>query len=511
MLYTKTVNVAHKRKHGQFFTPIEIARFMGGLSIHTRTKLKLLDPGCGTLILSCTVLENLLGTSRSLQEIDLVAYETDTALFPFTRMVLDYLKRWLKKKNVKLNARLLTTDFVLDNRICFSQNEQGLFDEDSERYDIVISNPPYFKISGHDTRALLASSVVYGQPNIYSIFLIVSAKLLKNNGQLIFITPRSFSSGNYFRAFRQVLFQEVQIESIHLFGSRRQTFTRDKVLQETLIIKAKRKASRNHDYTIRVTHSRDATDLERATQATYRSSELIDFSSSEKILHLPADEIDHSVIKLFKSWPGSLNKYNIQISTGPVVSFRARKYLSEKPQHGHSRFVPLYQLQNTAKMSLEWPVTKKGKPQFITLREETRSILLPNKNYIFLRRFSAKDDKSRLVASPYFADIAKGECIGVENHLNYIYRPNGHLGRDEILGLAALLNSNIFDRYFRTFNGNINVSATELREMPLPPLSIIKAIGNEFILQNDFSELRVNEIVNEHFKLNKLITSNEQD
>jgi adenine-specific DNA-methyltransferase len=155
-------------------------------------------------------------------------------------------------------------------------------------------------------------------------------------------------------------------------------------------------------------------------------------------------------------------------------------------------------------MHFEWPVVKRNKPQYIQYCEATKSLLLPNKNYIFLRRFSAKDDKSRLVACPYFADISQGEFIGVENHLNYIFRRKGLLQRNEILGISALLNSNLFDTYFRTFNGNINVSATELREMPFPPLDEIKAIGNQIILLNDFSQSKIDQIINEHFQLKHL-------
>ena len=85
--------------------------------------------------------------------------------------------------------------------------------------------------------------------------------------------------------------------------------------------------------------------------------------------------------------------------------------------------------------------------------------------------------------------------------MNYIYRPKGHLDRNEILGLSALLNSKLFDTYFRTFNGNINVSATELREMPMPPLEDIKQIGNQIILQNNYSQSIVDDIVNDYFDL----------
>ena len=128
----------------------------------------------------------------------------------------------------------------------------------------------------------------------------------------------------------------------------------------------------------------------------------------------------------------------------------------------------------------------------------SQSLLLPNKNYVLLRRFSSKDDKSRLIASPYFAKLQDGEFVGVENKVNYIYRPKGELEQNEVIGLAAILNSRLFDNYFRIFNGNVNVSATELREMPLPPLEIIKQIGDQQISNNtDFSQEHIDLLVNQ--------------
>jgi len=501
VLYAKTVSTQHKKDNGQFFTPTEIAHFMAGLSKQTKNNLKILDPGCGTAILSSALIEALAKQNDDLKEIELVTYETDKDILPYTQQALDYLEHWLKKNKISFKAALDTNDFVLENKECFERSATLFFQPKNAIYDIVISNPPYFKIPKEDKRATVARSMVWGQPNIYSIFIMVATKLLKENGELIFITPRSFASGNYFRAFREAFFAEIELEQIHLFGSRTDTFDRDNVLQETLILKGKKQKSNEHLPSILVTHSHGIKDIKNYTKKIYKTSELIDFNSKEKILHLPTNDMEDKVIKLFKSWSGSLQQYNIQISTGPVVSFRATKYLYEQYQNGSIQLVPLYQLINTAKMQFEFPVFKKNKPQYIQQCEETKSLLIPNKNYIFLRRFSAKDDKSRLVATPYFVDITQAEYIGVENHLNYIYRPKGHLDRNEILGLSALLNSNLFDTYFRTFNGNINVSATELREMPLPPLEDIKQIGNQIILQNDFSQLKVDEIVNSYFDL----------
>lgn len=500
-LYAKTVTTQHKKDNGQFFTPTEIAHFMAGLAKQTKDKFKILDPGCGTAILSSSLIETLVKQNENLKEIELVVYETDQDILPYTQAVLDYLGKWLKQHKIKFKATLDTNDFVLENKDCFQVSATLFSEPKNATYDIVISNPPYFKISKDDKRASVAKSIVWGQPNIYSIFMMVATKLLKEGGELIFITPRSFASGNYFRAFREAFFQEIEIEHIHLFGSRTDTFDRDSVLQETLILKGKKQKQNEQLPSILVTHSNGIRDIENFTEKIYKTDELIDLKSKEKIIHLPTNETDDNVIKLFKSWAGNLHQYDIQISTGPVVSFRATQYLFEQYQNGIVFLVPLYQLINTAKMQFDWPVTKRNKPQYIQLCEETKSLLLPNKNYVFLRRFSAKDDKSRLVATPYFVDISQAEYIGVENHLNYIYRPKGHLERNEILGLAALLNSNLFDTYFRTFNGNINVSATELREMPLPPLEDIKQIGNQIILLNDFSQSKVDEIINNYFDI----------
>ena len=59
--------------------------------------------------------------------------------------------------------------------------------------------------------------------------------------------------------------------------------------------------------------------------------------------------------------------------------------------------------------------------------------------------------------------------------------------------------------YFQIFNGNVNVSATELREMRFPPLNNIKEIGNKIILSNNYSMKNVNSIVNELFELEVIL------
>ena len=67
--------------------------------------------------------------------------------------------------------------------------------------------------------------------------------------------------------------------------------------------------------------------------------------------------------------------------------------------------------------------------------------------------------------------------VALENHLNYLYHARRELTTDEVYGLAALFNSSLLDRYFRTISGNTQVNATEIRNMKFPPLSTVVRIG----------------------------------
>jgi adenine-specific DNA-methyltransferase len=109
--------------------------------------------------------------------------------------------------------------------------------------------------------------------------------------------------------------------------------------------------------------------------------------------------------------------------------------------------------------------------------DESAPLLLPNRTYVVMRRFSAKEEHRRIVAAPLFEGELPGEAIGLENHLNYVHRPKGSILRDEAIGLAALLGSALVDRYFRISNGNTQVSAAELRKLPLPSRELLETIG----------------------------------
>lgn len=488
--YSATTTDKHKKDNGQFLTSKVIAKFISDLAEPKSDSISILDPGCGTGILCCSLIENLVA-KRQIANIDLTVYETDPNIIESTNKVLIFLKNWLSQKNIKIDIKVEQSDFILSNAEAFSH--RSLFETlDVPKYDYIISNPPYFKISKSDPRALAAAELVYGQPNIYSLFMGLSAKLLTSDGELIFITPRSFAAGNYFRAFRTSFFQDVSISNIHIFESRNKMFRDDNVLQENIIIRA----TKQDNPTIKISTSYSGVDITDCYARVYKTNEILDRSSNNKILFIPSNPDEDQTIKIFKQWTNSLIDYNIQISTGPVVAFRHKDYLISDYDE-NLQLAPLIWLHNVKKMEFIFPLKKGSKASYIIDSPDTRKVLLKNKNYILIRRFSAKDDISRLVCSPYFSSNTAFDKIAVENHVNYIYRPNGDLSVEEIWGVSALFNSRLFDTYFRTFNGNTQVGASELKQIKMPPLNTIKRIGKEVKNTNHKASDAIDTVIND--------------
>jgi len=141
-------------------------------------------------------------------------------------------------------------------------------------------------------------------------------------------------------------------------------------------------------------------------------------------------------------------------------------------------------------MKMVWPNknggTREADSQFIVDCETTRKrrLLLPPSNMVLLRRFSTKDDQRRLIAAPLLKEDLPFAWIGIENHLNYIYRPERPLTADEAFGLAAVLNSTLLDKYFRICNGNTQVGAAEIKAMPLPPIEALAKLGRKWRLSD---------------------------
>lgn len=485
------------KEHGQFLTPPSIARYMAKQLGEIPNGASLLEPAIGSGVLVCAVIERLIAENRPL-EIYVTAYEIDRELYDICHEVLILASKEAEKKDIKIHWQICQEDFVLS---FLPEDEQPSFFKKNEKqkklFTHVVSNPPYFKLNIEDKRVKAVYGKLNGHTNIYTLFMALSAKLLLPQGKACFIVPRSFCSGVYFSEFRRDLLKDVTPFSIHVFQSRNDVFKNDAVLQENVIFSFE-KLSQSQDYRywagyINISSSNDDKNLQEdsiSRQVSFKH--FLNDHNGLLLFRIPTGILDEEILDAVDKWDGSLEKYDFQVSTGRVVPFRSKEFLKTAIKTGNGT-VPLLWMQNIKPYKTEYPLINFDKPQAILKNDP--SLLVPNANYVLLRRFSAKEDKRRLISAPFIGDEFEFEYIGFENHLNVIFKKKGLLSVSETIGLSAILNSAIVDRYFRIVNGNTQVNAAELRILPLPPLEVIRNIGKKLQKANNYESEKVDSII----------------
>lgn len=452
-------------------TPPEVARFMAkrALPLEMPSVLRLLEPAAGSGVLAAALIEAVMSCSLRPRIIELVMYELDPRLIPNLKKLADRMRRLGRRNDVSVRVSIRCQDFLLSS-VALKRESIA---------DVVIANPPYFKVGAKDPRALAHGYVVHGQPNIYGLFMAVCSSLLNEAGRWCFITPRSWTNGLYFSSVRRHLCKNVQFDAIHLFESRREHFVHDAILQEAMITWATARA--NCHGPVMLSTSSGTKDLDSANLTVHSIDKIID-EGEGSIFVLPGSEQP-----VWAEWTASLSDYGMRVSTGPVVAFRAAEHLREKQS---KTTIPLLWMQHVKHMQVSWPINKKR--ECILNRASIAWMLLPDANYVLIRRFSPKEDIRRITAAPYVeGQLSRTGLLGVENHLNYICRPGGTLSVDEVRGISAFLNSTVVDSYLRTVAGSTQVNATDLRKMPFPPIEVLTRIGKRLGATSSLAEADV--------------------
>ncbi len=461
-----------RKTNGQFLTPPTLARLMANQLGEIKSGASILDPAMGSGALLCAVIERLIEAGEPL-DITIHGFELDEELYTVAQSVLMPAINHASKHGINIQLHLHHADFIL-NGIQFLR-PMLMGEPVGERYYThIIANPPYFKIGRDDNWRKATELLLGGHTNMYTLFMGLSARMIKG-GNACFIVPRSFCSGAYFEQFRREFLNCVTIQHIHLFEARDEVFSQDDVLQENLVITFTSRENRLDDETIGLS-SGNSLEIP-IDKKTIRHITKKQFLSPSGLFRLPMTEIDDMILDVVDSWTETLHTQGLEISTGRVVAFRATDYLINRQENASQ--VPLLWMQHIRPQAVIFPLNGRfHKPQYI---ESEPSLVVENKNYVLLRRFSTKEEARRIVAAPYLAEKYPYSQVGLENHLNYIYGQNRDLTTEETIGLSALLNCSVIDRYFRISNGNTQVNATELRALPIPSLVVIADIGRAVI------------------------------
>ncbi len=337
----------------------------------------------------------------------------------------------------------------------------------------VILNPPYKKINGATQIHRILRSAGIETSNLYAAFVWLSACLTCPGGEIVAITPRSFCNGPYFRRFRKALLGLVDFRQIHTFESRREAFADDSVLQENVIFHGIRSEHRQGTVKISVSRGRDFGDM-RVREVPFRDVVVPD--DPDTFIHLAERDDGRQAMEWIAQLGATLPELDLDVSTGRVVDFRAREFLRKDPEPGT---VPLIYPCHFEDGFVRWPLQGAKKPNAIVSSDRTESLLVPTGYYVLTKRFTAKEERRRIVGVIYDPTRMDARLVGFENHLNYFHSRGRGLPPDLARGLAVFLNSSLLDRYFRLFSGHTQVNATDLRKMRYPSREQMVRLGQE--------------------------------
>lgn len=442
-----------RSKLGQYMTPAPIARRMAGMFDAMPRAVRLLDAGAGLGALTAAFVAEALAREDRPSSISVTCFEVDEALAAHLADTLADCAGACAEHNVNFTSEILLDDYIL------ACSEPLL--ARAWTFNRAILNPPYAKINTSSRWRLALRSLGIETVNLYSAFVALAINQLEDDGELVAITPRSFCNGPYYQPFRRHLLNSTSLLKLLVFVSRKTAFADDDVLQENIIFHLRKQEKQPQQVRL---------ETDAGTIRDVPFDEVVQPDDINAFIRLTVTEDDAALAGRVQSLPCTLADLNIKVSTGRVVDFRVKDHLRKDAAADTAPLIYPGHMKNGA---VVWPIEGFRKHNAIKVDDRTAPQLVPSGRYVLTKRFSAKEERRRIVAAIYDAP----QAAGLENHLNYYHEAGKGLPQDLAAGLATFLNSTAVDEYFRLFSGHTQVNATDLRNLRYPTRDQLKALG----------------------------------
>jgi hypothetical protein len=390
---TKSLSKPIKKAQGIYFTPQSIIKCLINKvlpHLSATTNINILEPSCGSCEIVKALDDLLSGVSITGIELNAEIYNEITQL------------------TFKNPVQLLNSDFM-------TFNNESL-------YDLIIGNPPYFVCKKESIPAKY-SEYITGRPNIFGLFIIHSLHLLRPNGILAFVIPKSFLNSAYYANIRNYIKQTCDIISIEDYEGVNDFIDTD---QSTfgLIIKK----------------------LEKAKL-------MIETANCPYSIMLNSNYIFTSNADLLSSYfenATTIQKMGLAVKTGTVVWNEHKDLLT----HDELNTILLYNTNVTNDNKIKLTTFKNAeKAQHINMEGTTDPIIVVNRG------------NGNASYNFKYALIEKLMPFVVENHLNMIYSPTSKRKSELIAIYKKIIHS--FENpkttaFIELFFGNNGLSKTEL-------------------------------------------------
>lgn len=466
--YACLLSKERRRRQALFFTPPSLStRLIASLRRQgvKLTAARFADPSCGGSAflapVAIAIARELKTAGRSSERIvahveaHVSGFELDPVLCELSRAFLNMALY----HHVRHVGRLLEPTIVEGDALTTADAYAG-------GYDVVISNPPYRKLTAAEFTRLPTSfrHLIQGQPNLYSLFIDLALRLTAPGGHLGLLTPAGLFGGRSFGPLRALLRREAAVNQVDFIEPRIGAFL--DVEQETALTVLRRGADRGSRTAVFVTNDGSAfTPLGSYEAPTESTAPWV----------LPRGTEDLVALQAF-AWPRwRLLDYGYVPKTGYLVPHRMP--ISRLKAKGRKRAVyPLIWATQVGKDGVHRFQARRGEHAHIYVDLSTHGaggvMRTPS---VVLQRTSSKDQPRRLRCAPIgqaFVDKHRG-YMG-ENHVCFITPIPGKRQAVSVEVLAQILNSCAVDRVFRCLSGTATVSAYELNAMPLPDPAVVR-------------------------------------
>lgn len=396
--YTLETNKDYLKQFGQFFTlsPEILDKLLSDIVLPNKACILEPSVGTGTIILECM---------KYFKNFSLDAIEIDKSVYIKTKLLFD--------------ERVNTTNFMNADFLKHNFNKK--------RYDLIIGNPPYFEIT-KENRTLEViiknfKEILSGRTNIYSLFIYKCIKLLKPNGKLIFIIPKTILSGKYFSKLRIFIHKNCNILDIIKFDNNKLF---KKALQSVIILKLERTCTPIQNYILTI------------------NNELY-FVKDPTQLSLGVDR-------------STISKLNCTVKTGNIVWNKHKELLSNNKIETSLQLIHSSNIKLNKLVLIDSTLNNKTfKKQYMTVNNTNKHLIITGP-YILINRIIGLDPPKLNV---YFEKNGGNDskCF-IENHINFIKGDNLNLNR-----IYKSLNDIRTITFIKELIGNTQLSQNELENI----------------------------------------------
>lgn len=258
--FEKSLINKERKNRGQYYTPKSIVEYMlSQLSINKNSTI--LDPscGCGSFLLTAfDVFQEKFGNDfvNNIYGVDLNEKAVQiTRACLFIKMGFGNTHRKTLLKNIKVGNSLISNPLISPK--AFNWQEEFSDIASNGGFDFAIGNPPYVTLkqfSDFDPSESIYSDIINGHVNAASLMIARALELLKPNGVLAFLLPKSILFVDSYKRLRSHLLQHTNLIQIFDLGSKFKDVRGEQVI---LIVKKTLRQSPSHKVNVRIFNNKE--------------------------------------------------------------------------------------------------------------------------------------------------------------------------------------------------------------------------------------------------------------